>query len=307
MKKRSLSEAFLADFKENGKFAKVTELAVCDPTLDFEMRGDSVMLYYRGGKILEIKETGGIDGLDTNYSKGICLTPNMDELDTYIYKAKSLIDKFQLDVKNHLGEKEYQQRIVYENNQSVNAEDNDFFIADVEWADSTLDGRADIVAFRWDHMRHAKREVQMVIIEVKQGENSIKTRSNTADASLKKHYDDYLRFKVQTEYVKDVAKDMLIILHQKYLLGLVKGLENLFVNDELPTIEDGIDFICLLANYKPYSRLLYDELSAMDDDKYKDCKFFVASFMGYCLYKDFILTKDELKKKYPQVKGFNKE
>ena len=290
---------------ENGKFAKVTEMAVCDPTLDFEMRGDSVMLYYRGGKILEIKEDGTISGLDANYSKGTCLSPNIGELDVYIHKAKNLIDKFQIDVKNHLGEKEYQQRIVYENNQSVNAEDNDFFIADVEWADSTLDGRADIVAFRWDHMRHAKREVQIVIIEVKQGENSIKTGSNTAGASLKKHYDDYLKFKMQTEYVKDVAKDMLVILHQKHLLGLVKGLENLFVNNELPTIEDDIDFICLLANYKPYSRVLYDELSAMDDGKYKDCKFFVASFMGYCLYKDFILTKDELIKKYPQVKGFN--
>ena len=306
MKKRSLSEKFLADFKEGGKFAKVTELAVYDPTLDFEMRGEAVMLYYRGGKILEIKEDGTIGGLDANYSKGASLIPNMDELDVYIYKAKSLVDKFQINRKNHLGEKEYQQRIVYENNQSVNAEDNDFFIADVEWADSTLDGRADIVAFRWNHMEHKKRKVQMVIIEVKQGENSIKTGKVSA-ASLKKHYDDYLKFKVQTEYVKDVAKDMLAILHQKHFLGLIRGLENLFVNDELSgiEIENDIDFICLLANYKPYSRVLYDELSAMDDDRYKDCKFFVASFMGYCLYKDFILTKDELIKKYPQVRGFN--
>ena len=307
MKKRSLSPEFLADFKENGKFARITELAVCDPTLDFEMRGDSVMLYYRGGRILEIKENGDIDGLDANYSKGAYPTPNMAELDTYIYKAKSLVDKFQIDVKNHLGEKEYQQRIVYENNQSVNAEDNDFFIADVEWADSQLDGRADIVAFRWNHMGHTKRKVQMVIIEVKQGANSIKTGNKESGASLKKHYDDYLRFKGQTEYVKEVAKDMLTILHQKHLLGLVGGLEKLFVNDELSGIgiENDIDFICLLANYKPYSRVLYDELSAMDDDRYKDCKFFVASFMGYCLYKDFILTKEELIKKYPQVRGFN--
>ena len=305
MKKRSLSEKFLADFKEGGKFAKVTEIVKYDPTLDFEMRGTSVIIYYKGGKILDIKKDGTLKGLDAKYSenakyKVVSPTPKMSEIEEYISTTKRLIDKYLIEVRNHLGEKEYQQRIVYENNLSVNANDSDFFIADIEWADnSQLGGRADIVAFRWNHMEHRKREVQMVLIEVKQGENSIKSERN----GLKKHYDDYQRFKNQKDYVNEVKEDMITVLHQKHVLGLVKGIKNLFKNGKLPEVKEEIDFICLLANYKPYSSLLHEVLSKME----KDCKFFIASFMGYCLYKDFILTKEELIKKYPQVRGFNQK
>ena len=302
MAKRSLNEDFLAKFDKGGEFAKVTEMVKYDPSLDFEMRGNSVMLYYRGGKILEIKKNGSLKGLDSKYSnnkkyKVECPIPSMNGMDAYISEAKRLIDKYLIVVRNHLGEKEYQQRIAYENNLSVNAEDGDFFIADIEWADNTqLGGRADIVAFKWGHMEHRKRKVQMVLIEVKQGENSIKSKRS----GLQKHYDDYLRFRSQKEYVRKVAEDMIKVLHQKHRLGLVKGLKSLFVDNKLPEIEEEIDFICLLANYKPYSSLLHEVLSKMED-----CKLFVASFMGYCLYQDFIVTKDELTKMFPKVKGFN--
>ena len=302
MKKRSLSAEFLAKFKKNGTFAKITEMAKYDPTLDFEMRGDSVMIYYRGGKVLEIREDETLKGLDTKYSENakyqvVAPIPSMDEIEAYIHKAKWLVDKYLVDVRNHLGEKEYQQRIAYENNLSINADDSDFFIADIEWADnSQLGGRADMVAFRWNHMEHRKRKVQMILIEVKQGENSIKSEKS----GLRKHYADYLRFKSQKEYAQKVAEDMITILYQKHVLGLVKGLENLFIDHKLPAIEEEIDFICLLANYNPYSSLLHEVLDQMDD-----CKFFVSSFMGYCLYKDFILTKEELIKRFPQVEGFH--
>lgn len=302
MAKRSLNEDFLAKFDKGGEFAKVTEMVKYDPSLDFEMRGNSVMLYYRGGKILEIENDGSLKGVDSGYYNNEkyqieCPIPSMNGMDAYIFEAKRLIDKYLIVVRNHLGEKEYQQRIAYENNLSVNAEDGDFFIADMEWADNTqLGGRADIVAFKWGHMEHRKRKVQMVLIEVKQGESSIKSETN----GLQKHYDDYLRFKSQKEYVREVAEDMIKVLHQKHRLGLVKGLENLFGDNKLPEIEEEIDFICLLANYKPYSSLLHEVLNKMED-----CKLFVASFMGYCLYQDFIVTKDELIKMFPKVKGFN--
>ena len=302
MTKRSLNEDFLAKFDKGGEFAKVTEMVKYDPSLDFEMRGNSVILYYRGGKILEIENDGSLKGVDSGYYNNEkyqfeCPIPSMNGMDAYISEAKRCIDKYQIDIKNNLGEMEYRQRIAYENNLSVNAEDCDFFIADAEWEDNTqLGGRPDIVAFRWGHMEHRKCKVQMVLIEVKQGESSI----NRESSGLKKHYDDYLRFKSQKEHVREVAEDMIKVLHQKHRLGLVKGLEKLFVDNKLPEIEEEIDFICLLANYKPYSSLLYKELIKMED-----CKFFVASFMGYCLYQDFIVTKDELIKMFPKVKGFN--
>ena len=87
-----------------------------------------------------------------------------------------------------------------------------------EWADNdTLGGRADIVAFRWNHMEHRKRILQLTLIEVKQGDGAIETYETKnkkgelmLSAGLCKHYEDYLRFKENKDYVKDVAKDMLI-------------------------------------------------------------------------------------------------
>lgn len=316
MKKRSLSEKFLATFKDGGVFSRITEISRYDPTLDFELRGSSVMIYYRGGKILEISENGTLDGLDAKYARNDLYTEDypplkLEEIESYFAKAKRLIDRYQIDVKNNLGEKEIQQRVVYENNLSVNAEDNDFFIADIEWSDNEqLGGRADIVAFRWNHMSHTNRRVQMTLIEVKQGESSIKSYKKRSkgdsqeekdSAGLRKHYEDYLNFKKNPKYVSEVADDMLLVLYQKYLLGLVKGLENLFVDGKMPDIKPDVDFIFLLANYKPYSKLLQQEIATISK-----CKFFVSSFTGYCLYQGFILDKKTLIKNFSQVYGFKK-
>ena len=313
MRKRSLSESFLKKFYEGGKWAKITSLAKYDPSLDFEMRGNCIIVYYRGGKILQIYEDDTLCGIDSKYAandvyQNTYPNPSYEDIETYISKAKSLIDKYQIEVVKNLGEKEIQQRVVYENNQSVNSEDNDYFIADIEWEDNKeLGGRADIVAFKWNHNKHSVRKVKMAIIEVKQGEGSIRTSrkqnkqydEEKDTAGLKKHYDDYLKLKKNKKYVEDVTKDMLCVLYQKFKLGLVNGLKDLFVNDKMPIIQDGIDFIFLLANYKPYSKQLRNELEQLSD-----CQFFIGSFMGYVLYKDFIVDKSEFIRLFPQVKGF---
>ena len=49
--KRQLSQSFLDMFKPTGKYHVITECVKEDPYLDFEMRGNSVMIYYRGGRI----------------------------------------------------------------------------------------------------------------------------------------------------------------------------------------------------------------------------------------------------------------
>lgn len=188
----------------------------------------------------------------------------------------------------------------------MNADNTDYFIADVEWADNDdLGGRIDIVAFRWNHMEHCKRIVQLTLIEVKQGEDAIRTNGENSPG-LKKHYNDYLKFKEKPESVNRVAKDMLLVLKQKKELGLVKGLDNLFEKkvtekdawgNEMqrqvevePKIETEPDFLFLLANYHYYSKYLQIECKELQDD----CKFINASFCGYGLYKDLIKTKKEL-------------
>ena len=315
MKRRSISTTLFDKLNEEGIYHEITELVKIDPYLDMEMRGeDGVMIYYRGGKILTIHEQLGLIGLDENYytkDDDTNLTPHIENILDYLCKAKHIIDVHESCEKSKLAEKEFQQRVVYENNLSANADNTDYFIADVEWADNdTLGGRADIVAFRWNHMEHRKRILQLTLIEVKQGDGAIETYETKnkkgelmLSAGLCKHYDDYLRFKENKDYVKDVAKDMLIVLKQKKKLGLIKGLDKLFVSGEKevePELIDKPEFIFLLANYHHYSSALKSESEKLPDDSL----FYLSSFMGYGLYKDFVVTKKDLIERFPNV--FNK-
>lgn len=315
MKRRSISTTLFDKLNEEGIYHEITELVKIDPYLDMEMRGeDGVMIYYRGGKILTIHEQLGLIGLDENYytkDDDTNLTPHIENILDYLCKAKHIIDVHESCEKSKLAEKEFQQRVVYENNLSANADNTDYFIADVEWADNdTLGGRADIVAFRWNHMEHRKRILQLTLIEVKQGDGAIETYETKnkrgelmLSAGLCKHYEDYLRFKENKDYVKDVAKDMLIVLKQKKELGLIKGLDKLFVSGEKevePELIDKPEFIFLLANYHHYSSALKSESEKLPDDSL----FYLSSFMGYGLYKDFVVTKKDLIERFPNV--FNK-
>lgn len=308
MKKRSISNSFLEQLK-TGSLKSITDYVRVDPYLDLELRGDRVMIYYRGGKVLTVYDNGSLTGLADEYyllPDTERILPSIEGLHDYLAHAKHIVDIYESMQNSKLGEKEIQQRVVYENNLSVNADNTDYFIADVEWADNDdLGDRIDIVAFRWNHMEHCKRIVQLTLIEVKQGEDAIRTNGENSPG-LKKHYNDYLKFKEKPESVNRVAKDMLLVLKQKKELGLVKGLDNLFEKkvtekdawgNEMqrqvevePKIETEPDFLFLLANYHYYSKYLQIECKELQDD----CKFINASFCGYGLYKDLIKTKKEL-------------
>ena len=299
MEKRSISDGLMEILKKD--YLKITEYVRVSPYLDMEMRGNCVMVYYRGGKILTIFEDKRMEGLAAKYYKDEntkLLVPQIDTIEDYFAKAMHVIDMYEAYEKSRLGEKEIQQRVVYENNLSVNACKTDYFVADIEWADNdTLGGRADIIAFRWNHMEHTKRLLQLTIIEVKQGEGAVVTsvdNNGKISAGLLKHYDDFEKLRQDKDGVKTLAEDMLIVLKQKMDLGLVKGLEKLFEdsrgNKKTPEILPEVDFLFLLSNYHHYSDNLKNELEKLPDD----ARFISSSFMGYGLYKDFIRSKKDL-------------
>ena len=299
MEKRSISDGLMSILKDD--YLKITDYVRISPYLDMEMRGNCVMVYYRGGKILTIFEDKKLEGLAVEYyidKNAKLLVPQIDTIEEYFAKAMHIIDIHEALVKSKLGEKEIQQRVVYENNLSINADKTDYFVADVEWADNDiLGGRADIIAFRWNHMEHRKRLLQLTIIEVKQGEGSIVTsvdKNGNISPGLSKHYDDFVKLYQDIDGVKSLAEDMLVVLKQKKDLGLVKGLDKLFEDSRgrkvTPEIFPQVDFLFLLSNYHHYSDNLKKELEKLPDD----ARFISSSFMGYGLYKDFIHSKKDL-------------
>ena len=312
MKKRSISDKLLEMLK-TGIFRPITDIVKVDPYLDMELRGcDGVTIYYRGGKILTIKdplynqnatEFELLSGLDPKYSnekknKQEIPVPHISDMLSYFAKAKHVVDMYEENVVKHLGEKEIQQRIVYENNLSVNSKDTEYFIADIEWEDTDLlGGRADIVAFRRARSKKRnKKQLELTLIEVKQGAGSIRGKNG-----LKKHFNDFCSFRSNNEYVKEVSADMFEVLKQKTSLGLIKELSTLFIEGDTTITPDIIMpkpvFVFLLANYHHYSKQLRNECQQLPDES----KFFLSSLMGYGLYKHFILSKKELIEKWPFI------
>ena len=53
---RHLNGQFLKEFFKGGKFYEIINMVKTDPSLDVELRGNSVMIYYRGGKLLTIND-----------------------------------------------------------------------------------------------------------------------------------------------------------------------------------------------------------------------------------------------------------
>ena len=194
---RKLSEEFINELKE-GKFRPVLQAVLDDDSLDLELRGDCVIIYYRGGKLLTLNSNGTFEALDSNYHESttfLNIVPCLDKLEDYILRAKKIIDNYitHAKKKNHLGEKEIQQMIIRENNYSPTDIDasTDFFIIDTEYKDSSSNGQFDIIALQWNSTSsdHKQKNVELAFIEVKQGFKSVSTKSG-----LLKHISDYKKF-----------------------------------------------------------------------------------------------------------------
>lgn len=297
---RKISKNFKEDLLK-GSLKSLLKYVKEDDTLDLELRGKEITVYYRGGALLSIEEESDKvytwKPLDAEYKKGKASMPTayIKDFANYIPQAKHVIDKYIVcGPKNHLGEKEIQQLVVKENNYSPNSNDTDFFIVDMEYQDR--DRRFDLIALRWDSNSASRRsnKVSLAIIEVKQGIKAIRTtisRKGEISPGLKQHQEDFNKFIENPSRKKEFIDDMLIVFKQKCELGLIKGnskIKNLKEDSELVLVGD-LDFACLLANYKTASHNLKNELAEMND-----CQFFTSSFMGYGLYSNNIIDKKEM-------------
>lgn len=299
---RKISDEFKEDLLKKENLHSLLKYVQEDDTLDLELRGDYISIYYRGAPLMNIKETDEKDENDKNIYKWDSLssqyndsnipipTLSKDNIELYIPICKHIIDRHIVcSQKNILGEREIEQLVVKENNYSPNSNDTDYFIVDMEYKDTA--GEFDLVALKWDASPQARKsnKVSLTIIEVKQGINSICTKSKSP--GLKQHQEDFNKFIENPSRKKEFIDDMLIVFKQKCELGLIKGnskIKNLKEDSELVLVGD-LDFACLLANYKTASDNLKKELAEM-----KDCQFFTSSFMGYGLYSNNIIDKKEI-------------
>ena len=290
---RSLDSEFINDLA-NGKLKNLLERIKKDSTLDLQLRGNSIDVYYRGGKILNLKKnTNGYTAkIDENYFKDEKIEFKSAEIQDWIDKLPLIKQArdFHYTVNKNTAEREFQQLIIRTNNYERTSNSSDFFITDMEYdfkvgTTEKQKGQIDLIGIEWHTNQRSKNglNTKFAFIEVKFGNSAVSGKSGLED-----HLNDIQEYltKHETDY-KELVSDTLKVFQQKRDLGLYDfGKDG--NNNQITKIDEKPYFIILLADYKNKQNNLYYLIEKIDLEKYEkdfDLRFSVSSFMGYGLYR----------------------
>lgn len=291
---RGLLEDFMYDLKCD-KLKEFLDNVKEDDTLCLEIRENYINIYYRGGNIFRIEQctTGYKVHFDINYcSKYKDIISQITSSDYQKWIDNIPFIKAEMDAwfyKHPKLEREYQQLVLRENNSSSIANDTDYFIADIEYANSENGSRFDLVGLKWlstASSRKKANDICLAFIEKKYGDNALVGR-----AGIKKHYEDLYRFLSDKDKVEYIYKEVETIFNQKIELGLIKD-----VNKKIKLSKNKPEFILLIANHKPAKSVLQREIKDVITSPYYnnlkqmvDMKIAKASYMGYGLYSELMV------------------
>jgi hypothetical protein len=302
---RGLLNRFIDDLESGvlrGVLARVKE----DATLCLEIRQDYINIYYRGGNAIKIKDkrAGNYEfSFDLKYIADSSLKVRISSLPKAVSTDSSVMQwidelptiKNQMDfwfVKHPKDERSYQQLVVHENNYGGSANDTDYFICDIDYANEN--GRFDMVAVKWpstSSQRKQNKNLGLALIEMKYMDKAL-----TGSAGLVDHIRNMDSFLSVSSNLQDLKKEMIKVFNQKIELGLLKGIKEInSFNDERP------EYILILANHDPDKSVLRRELkNIIESNEYTqfcakaELKVATSCLMGYGLYHECIYPIDAL-------------
>jgi hypothetical protein len=306
---RTISDHFLDDLSSpEGVLHPVLERVKRDNTLLLSIRENNVNIYYRGGNLLKVTEKK--PGLYTTYFdshynlSGTPLPETPGTLATRDDAAawaatfalhKNLMDEyFSVHPK---AEREFQQIVARENNDSTISNESEYFISDIEFADDTLGARFDLLAIRWlANQRKDGSKCRAALMEMKYSDGAL-----SGSAGISKHLKDIEAMVSDRARYAALLQTMELQFNQLDRLGLLrfnKGVSNAQVRLD---VNDRPEVIFILANHNPRSGKLAPIINDPDVDHYAnsglfDLRFFVASFAGYGLHTDCMLSLEEFRK-----------
>ena len=312
MSSRGLSLKFMEALK-SGVLKPILCQVKKDRTLDLQIRDNYINVYYRGGSLIKVEEKdGGYSGeFNTAYMKAVLAKNNTPRF-PYIIKrdtdASTLVHELFPFMKTGMdqtfsdketSEREFQQLVVRENNYSPVSNDTDYTICDIEYTHTKYKYlRFDLLATHWPSkspIRKKQASMKLVLVEMKYGDGALR-----GAAGIKKHYED---MKKAIGHIGTLCTEMTTVTKQKAELGLIQ--KSKLDSNETGRIErikvsanEKPEWILLLANHKPDSSILRDELnwlkniSEMENFPF-DIKIAVSNFMGYGLYENHIFSLSE--------------
>lgn len=305
---RALSETFMSDLlNPDGLLRPILDRVKQDHTLMLSIRKNYINIYYRGGNILRVKEQrNGVYKafFDNEYNKSGVRSPSLPGTIESMDTARKWVDSFQ-ELKGIMDlyfsgyskpEREFQQLTARENNFSTIANQSEYFISDIEFSDSSLGARFDMLALRWlVSQRKSTSNCRPALIEMKYGDDALRGNSGVL-----KHLQDIDALISNGDKYKDLLNTMEMQFNQLDELGLItfNRVAN-WTKIELD-LNEKPEIIFVLANHNPRSSTLKTILNDPGIDAYDhspnfDLRFYVASFAGYALHADCMVTLSQFR------------
>lgn len=315
----SLSPQFLKDLK-TGHLRLLRQAIAVDSSLSPEIRSDTLSVYYRGGRLLQLRQHGSAYrvGFDAQYAK----RPDVAKFPTepWIEDVQSLpgsLDSIE-DVIECLHlmpplkatmdgwfahhpkpEAECRQLLVQDNNVGP-GNNTDYFVCDTErderfeFVDKPLQLRFDFVAVHWPSTGSERKQTDgrgLVLGEVKDGDGAI-----TGPAGIADHIDGLRAFLADTDRLAKLKEAMKTAFNQKRQLGFIDN------QNDISSFEDNSQpiWLLVLVDHDPEKSRLTDILEELA--KVKDppamIRIATSNFVGYGLYDQAIYTVEDFRHKF---------
>ena len=296
---RTLNDVFLKDLKE-GKLFPLTEAVKSDSSLCLELRGNYVNVYYRGGNLMKVTQTGNEykTFFDKSYFKAR-LPPTPPEENEGIYAWLDAMPKLKQAIDRWLGghkrgrkkdEREFQQILLRDNNFGRIARNTDYYICDIEYQ-IKHERRFDLIAVHWPSDRAIRKQSndrRLVFVEMKYGDGAL-----DGSSGLCKHIGDVNNYLYDQTTVDNLKQDMVGVFNQKRALGLIDcGKDLSTFSNEKPIL------LLVFANHDPEKSKLRDLLGCLPESPHAELLVATSSFMGYGLYEQGVHKIDEARRRF---------
>lgn len=302
--KRILSDTFKKDLL-NGSLKPLLDRVQDDNTLMLAIREGYINVYYRGGNILKLSETQTSRAYKAEFDEKYASSsnfplPNSEKQITSEADMREQLNSFParkqiMDcwfTKNPKLEREFQQLVVRENNYSSISNATEYFIADIELAESELSARFDLLAFKWTSAERKADRVRLALIEMKYADDALNGISGII-AHLKQ-FSKFLRDPAARNKLCNMAAGQINQLNE---LGLI--LHTKKESRNFTVREDSFEVIFLFANHNPRSSKLLFELESMEFSslaaeisEYCDIRFFISNSAGYGMHEACMVKLD---------------
>lgn len=328
---RAISENFRKDLL-NGRLKGILDMVKDDNTLIMELRGNSVIIYYRGGALFTITSDNN-DNYSVAFNSAywqikkihgeINENPSIEDAQKYVAFYKHQMDFHRAHADRDL-EKQGQQQLILENNVwgGKNQEDEsrksqiptgDYFIIDMEYAYN--DARFDAIALNWPSLpssRRKRKNLGISFLELKYYDGAMRNPSG-----IDKHISDFIKFTHDVSNKSayhEMCKDMELVFKQKCELGLIPaytGRLDMTKNNytDITIDPDNVEMIFVFINRDPDSSMAADELykcwNKYDKNTLKKIYVATASEMGYLMFR-YRYENKEKKDRYIPISEYIK-